>query len=213
MLIEIASATAVILGVLVSVYRLWPLFKKGWNNIINHQVAVRLEEIANKVDANARQSESISQEVNSNIALVLKEVSFNNGTSIKDALSRIEARQLLATETQNSLMQLDHRGIFRADSSGNWKWVNGQLLDILGVRDSTQIHNRGWVSYVVSEDRDKVLHEYDAAVADNRHYRGQFKFHNQEANKDCVVQLDCFVLRGDDEKEILGFLGFVWEAE
>lgn len=131
------------------------------------------------------------------IDTLIAEFKPNGGSSIKDALSRIEQRQLFSLARQKSLMQTDPRPIFEADLEGNFIWVNTAFLRLVDVANMDAVKARGWLTFIP-----EVAPDWDLAVQDRRSFRGEV--HVGEEKR----LMESYVLR-DDHGEPIGFLGYV----
>lgn len=196
--------TAALVSILVGLLVLFPFLKKWWNKINNAQISQRLANME-------EHSDKTNALVFDRLDKIVYELSFNGGSSIRDAVSRIEQRQLISSERQRSLMQVDARGIFEADLKGNFNWVNDTFLSITEIRDPLELKNHGWISFVHPDDREQVSKSWDHAVSDKRRFRCKTSFITKEGNKK-PVYMDSHILRGKDDEPI-GFIGFVTELE
>lgn len=89
----------------------------------------------------------------------------NGGSSMKDAINRIEGKM---TAHQRALLDLrQEEAWFEANIDGDWCWINHACERALGIhRDDAA--GRGWFSIVCTEDRDAVRTEWNHAVREYR---------------------------------------------
>ena len=113
----------------------------------------------------SRSVESQNDTLNS----VLAEVLPNGGSSLKDAVSRIERRQILFDGRAHAMMQEENKPMFEADVYGNCVWVNRKLARITG-RSQEDLRNNGWINIIHEDDREAVVREWRKSVSEHRSF-------------------------------------------
>lgn len=110
-----------------------------------------------------------TQEIFDKLEIIHYQLVPNSGASIKDALNRIEARQLMF-ESRNRALLLDSQiGYWESDKDGNCIWCNRALTRFLG-RTIEQIKGSGWGASIHPPIREKVMKEWAEAVHEQREY-------------------------------------------
>jgi len=87
------------------------------------------------------------------------ELTTNGGSSIKDAINRIESRQIMIDKRTKAIFYNEKDAIFEVDASGNILWANKRFHDILGCKN---IKGLDWVSYIDELHRDYFLRELES---------------------------------------------------
>lgn len=126
---------------------------------------------------------------------VLKELKPNGGTSLRDSINRIEDEMHSQTErlrshdrkldrltqTQWALTQNARCGIFETDRSGAFIRVNQTFARIVGhAQDECRGHN--WYNFVASEDRERVMTEWNDAVEWHRDVEISFNMQHSDGH-------------------------------
>lgn len=165
-----------IISILLGLIKLWPYLIKWRDKFMG------LAQINSSLDS-----------LNTRVDDILSELKPNGGSSIKDAVTRIEIRQLFAGERQRALMQADTRGIFEADINGHLIWANKSFMQMLGANSLQEVRGNGWHTFA-------DVPGWDEAVEEERSIRTTIHVEGKE------YSLHTYVLRGD---EPIGFLGYV----
>lgn len=115
-----------------------------------------------------------SSNINSNMKKVLHEITPNHGTSIKDKVNAIDNAMkdysdkiVYLCAVQELVLSFSQRMIFKCDSKGNWTWVNDQIQKGLNVNKDFLL-NAGWRNYIISDNRDLILEDFDRSMNDNK---------------------------------------------
>ena len=137
--------------------------------------------------------------VNLNIKNILKELTCNHGSSLKDKIIKLgddyEARKQLINyiySTQKWILSVSDKCFFECDELGNWTNVNEALEDKLNVSRGSLI-NSGWKNYIVLEDRNIVIPEWekDIKTSTSVNIRCRFEVNNTQTEK---VYLDMSII-------------------
>lgn len=111
-----------------------------------------------------RQSETLET-----LQAIAAELRPNHGTSIRDSLDRIEARQVTHEQRWRIALYDHDKGIVELDARGLLVWANRTFREITG-RDTSDLMGDGWALAVAPEDRQRILAEWAEAVAHGRDY-------------------------------------------
>jgi|SRR5882724_3571327 len=110
----------------------------------------------------------------SKINEISKEFVPNHGSSLKDILNKMQGELSRNTELTEKIATrqkwiFDNREmpIFESDEEGKCVWVNLAYLDLV-KRDMHFLLGNGWKNVIASEDRDRVIHNWEACVKDGR---------------------------------------------
>ena len=78
-------------------------------------------------------------------------------------------------ERYRALARFAPVGIFRADREGHCLYVNNRWCDLAGLTPERAM-GMGWIKALDSEDRDRIIAEWNAAAIDGRDFQGEFRF-------------------------------------
>jgi PAS domain-containing protein len=117
----------------------------------------------------------------------------NGGTSLKDAINRIESKLGEVREDvsvlkgrESARMYLDAQPTFECDANGYATALNKSLLDIMGL-DIDEAIGYGWLKAVKAIDQDRVQKEWEASVRNGREFNSNYTFINQVTHKETNV--------------------------
>ena len=139
---------------------------------------------------------------------ILQELKPNHGTSLRDAVNRIEAQTRKQEGMLRGFWSFDDRCIYIADASNSIEWANEALLDLCHVR-SWDILGHGFWQLIDTDDRDRLEDEIAQARADRR--GGHYDFHiNTSVGKKHIVTKSSPLL--DSASNLVGFVGMIREV-
>ncbi len=135
-----------------------------------------------------------------------KELTPNGGSSIKDQINSITTAVAILAAKDRAQLELDKRPSFEADASGAYQWVNKAYCRLTGYSND-EIEQLGWKNLVHVEDRERVIREWNQAVADKRAYH---QVHRIVAADDRIltVAVEASPLL-DPKRSVLGYFGFM----
>lgn len=128
---------------------------------------------------------------NNKLKKILAETKPNGGATLKDQLTKIQSSITNLALWVEAGHHLSERPMLRADSSGNFVWVNSAFLSLTG-RSSEEVENLGWLSAVHHDDRDRVSREWHSAVDDQRVFQAQFRVVNGYTKEEKEVNARAF---------------------
>jgi hypothetical protein len=103
---------------------------------------------------------------------IRQELTTNGGSSVKDAIKRIEERQLISSQIIPAIF---HEGSFHADQYGRWFDISSSLCKSLR-RSEHELRGNSWVSWIEDEEREEIFHEWNQAISDGRDFDECFSF-------------------------------------
>lgn len=110
------------------------------------------------------------------IKSIEKELKPNGGSSLRDAIKRIENAQIL--QEQRLMLILDSNpeiGVFETDELGNCTRVNNTYCRILN-KTPEECYGMGWTTALHPDDKEKVFNEWNLAVKYSRPFEGEYRF-------------------------------------
>lgn len=112
-----------------------------------------------------------------NIDLILAELQSNGGTSLKDAVMRIEERQHGMDAFFRAQLNLHNVAIIRTNEKGKLTAINRQYQRMTGY-SLIEVEGDGWINAIHPEDREKVKKQWEEAIAGGREYTEDWRFLN-----------------------------------
>ena len=101
--------------------------------------------------------------------IIQKELNTNGGSSLKDAINRIESRLSVQDGKHRTILSLLDSPVWESDENGNYIWVNRAYRKITGY-DIDNVRDMGWISIVAPASREAVQGEWENAIKDHRHF-------------------------------------------
>ena len=130
----------------------WPIVRQGYRNIMGH----------------AALDDKLTQ-IGEQLTFVVKEMRVNGGTTVKDALNRIEKNLELTNERLRAGLRDSDEMCFEADEKGRVIWANRTVMRTLG-RSPEQIMGQGWVNIIAPSVRDRVVKKWQESIDQHREF-------------------------------------------
>ncbi len=130
----------------------------------------------------------------------------NHGSSIKDAIRRIEQRQLGVDAFLRTSLNLHDVAIVRTDAEGKLYYINREYQRLTGASIS-EVRGDGWVNVIHPDNRDVIVKKWNDSVKSKREFHEDIRFItvNGEpfwAHANVYRELD-------DNNQIRGYLGVI----
>jgi len=135
----------------------------------------------------------------------------NGGSSLRDAVDRVESVVILNQNTQKAILDLLNSGFFLTDAEGEFVHVNlhWQYLTGINVIDAM---GHGWILAVHPDDRVELMEQWDMAVEDGRPFHKKFRI--QHVGKHTIKTVYCHTAPLHDLNGVLvGYVGTLMEAD
>lgn len=129
----------------------------------------------------------------------------NGGTSLRDAIDRIETTVTFLNERQKALIQDIPYGIIEYDATGKLVWANRTYLRRLDI-SLEQVLGNGWINLVHSDDVDRVVKTWVRTVEAGVDYHATFRF--TAVGIDVPVNTKSYSLH-DRHGELVGYIAVV----
>lgn len=136
------------------------------------------------------------------------ELSTNGGSSIKDAINRIESLVTLQDKKLLSLFQSMPFGTFITDAQGNWTYVNLMLCRI-SERSETELKGKNWYRWIVENDRNDVILEWERSIKNQMIFdcETQYLTPTEDLKHIRISASQIY----DHKNELVGYFGTVYE--
>lgn len=176
---------------------LWAPFK--WSAELV-KMPFRLNEQAVLAQKRIDQIESLVSELTKNFAemskFVKKELTYNGGSSTRDAIGRLEKLMREQEFAQNALMQDSECGLFKCSKDGKNMWVNRTYARYLGC-GTGELLGLGWKRFIKTEELKRYNEVWQNAFKDGCEFEDVVEFSNTHGQ---IVCLKIFALPILDEK-------------
>ena len=106
------------------------------------------------------------EEVKESINTIKAEVVTNGGSSIKDAIGRIETRQKVLDQRSKASLHYHDEMLFETDEHGNLIWGNEKFQKLYG--DKYKPHSWDWITFIDEPDRESFLKEFASCLEMSR---------------------------------------------
>lgn len=136
---------------------------------------------------------------------LLAEIRPNGGSSLRDAIDRIEKIQTAQTNRQRVVLSLSQDAYFEADAQGMCLYVNHRWEELTGLT-LAESRGSGWLHGITEADRALVLEEWNAAVHDRRPFRLRFRYENVVTGEITPVYVRAVAVN-DHKDGVVGYLG------
>lgn len=179
-----------IIGMMIAIGTLWGLvWKIGKKAKEERDNFLALFELPAKIDAIAAQ------------------LTTNGGSSLKDAVNRIEQRQRRESEKTRLLLEGGDFPCFECDSFGVCIYVNQAYMKIVERDIEEECLGNNWRSLIAEEDRQEVLENWDRSVKEQTNYEGYFHFVGLNGKR-IPVFCRAYTVK-DDKHKVIGWLGIL----
>lgn len=150
-------------------------------------------------------------------SLLLKELQFNGGSSVKDVVNKISTKldgfskdldRGLAMIQANLEVETD--GIFIADEKGSCKYVNKAYLEITGLTFHEAL-NYGWINAIYDKDLERIKGAWKNTVDNKSNATHILKYKNIKSKEiiKCSVAWHVQTKQGDISETTILILGRV----
>jgi len=131
----------------------------------------------------------------------------NGGSSLRDAINRIETKLLIEQQARRAMTMAMDVGIFETDGQGMCTWINQYYSDLTGLTNE-EAKNLGWVTGIFEDDRERVVEEWESAVKHKRSFKLDFGMVNGRNGEYAKVHCDASPIT-NIKAEVVGFVGIV----
>lgn len=134
-------------------------------------------------------------------------VSPDDGTSIPDALSRIEHSVMFQGARQQATLHMNGSPVFESDETGKVTFVNAAYKRFFGVAGQNAL-GMGWVNVIDPGERGEVVQKWFSAVREKRTFDEYMTLSTAEGDP-IRAHVIAYVIRADGSDLLLGHHGEV----
>lgn len=138
--------------------------------------------------------------------IVLEELRWNHGSSLKDSIHRIERRLLLNEARNRVVVQNMKMPFWETNSDGAVVFVSREFCR-MSSRSQDDFMGWNWKNTIAHEDRDRLTQEWAEAVSQKREFISEFSFTRPDGSR-IPVHSEGYVLY-DGEGNMVGHVGTV----
>lgn len=103
------------------------------------------------------------------IQFIMADMKPNGGSSLRDAIDRIDRATSMSKERTHALVAALDLPVWESDDRGNCVWASPKLCDLWGLTQD-EMKGYGWITGVAEKDREVVRTEWDRAVREKRRF-------------------------------------------
>lgn len=133
------------------------------------------EEHRRRLEERLGRSITIGEQNAAKLRFIEGELRTNGGSSVKDLLLKIAARQDVSDQIRRTLADEREMCLFETDENGLCVWVNSTYARLIGMPASSFIGN-GWVNAIHPDDQEDAANEWAFAVEQKREWRGEYRY-------------------------------------
>jgi len=137
---------------------------------------------------------------------IVAQLRTNGGSSLKDAINRIEQRQRREAEKTRLLLEGGDFPCFECDASGACLYVNQAYMKLVERDEEEEVLGNNWRSLIVEEDSE-ILNQWDRAVNEKTNFEAYFSFLGKN-NKHIPVYCRAYSVK-DSNQNVIGWLGIL----
>lgn len=109
------------------------------------------------------------ESVDSKLTEIHQQLITNGGSSLRDAINRIEKKVYVTGEITRDIIKDDIKGKYTTDVNGLYDWTNRTYLKMID-KELSQLAGDGWQSFVSESDRDRVIDEWVDCMETGREF-------------------------------------------
>lgn len=146
------------------------------------------------------------------IEKIKEEFKPNGGSTLRDAINRIETRLLLEEHARRATSMILDVGIFETDGSGSCKWINRKFSELSGLAQS-EAEGFGWINSIHFDDRERIVGEWTDAIKQKRAFNSYFKFVSNNPfspnDESVVTKILVYAVPAIINENLFGYIGIV----
>lgn len=161
------------------------------------------EEHRRRLEERLGRSITIGEQNATKLRFIEGELRTNGGSSVKDLLLKIAARQDVSDQIRRTLADEREMCLFETDEKGLCVWVNSTYARLIGMPAASFLEN-GWVNAVHPEDREDAADGWSFAVEQRREWRGELRFQTADGR---VLRMGGSAIPLRSGNKVVGYFG------
>jgi len=122
-------------------------------------------------------------ELHAKIDAITAQLSTNGGSSLRDAIIRIEKRQCREAEKTRLIIEGGEHACFEFDENGKCIYVNQPYMQLIDRIDEKEVLGMNWRHLIYEDDREAVLESWDRAIKEARIFEEHFSYQDRKGNR------------------------------
>jgi len=139
--------------------------------------------------------------------IIKKEFTTNGGSSIKDAIKRIESSLDIMNSKYRTILALDERAIWETDANGNYIWVNDTYIRETGF-SMDFLKDDGWLSMIDENERHRVRESWNECIVDSRGFISKLLIHKSNGTA-AKVATEAYPVISKEDNKLVGYIGLL----
>lgn len=177
----------------------------GWGKSFGQYIMLPLK-LSKQQIVDAEKSSKIEATLNDLSEFIKQKLSYNGGSSLVDAIKRIEHRQIILEHSQSAFMLDTEEGLFRCDISGKNLWVNRTYARFLGC-GTNELLGLGWKKFIKTPELTRYNGVWQTAFADGCEFEDVVEF--TDVNHHTIHLKISASIIPDDKGGVIGYIGQV----
>ena len=172
-----------------------------WRKVLRPLSIIIKEDIHERLERQEKHDKLIE-----NVDWITAQLKPNGSSSIKDSLNRLENEVHIISQRQRLQHQDSPQAIFETDKDGECIYVNRTYCKMVGKAFNEMIQ-RGWINVLHESTRNKVIDEWQYAVADKREFDLDYNLKDEDGHP---ISVHCIASpMYDKNKLISGWSGVI----
>lgn len=137
---------------------------------------------------------------------IFKQLNTNGGSTLRDAVNRIEHRQCKDAEKIRNLLDSNDNAYFETDNNGHCIYVNTAYITLLQKTEKSCIGHT-WMQNIHPEDRDSVYKEWYRVMTEKQIFDYKYRYLD---DKDTSIPAHCKLAPiYDNNNVVIGWSGII----
>jgi PAS domain S-box-containing protein len=202
-----ATALSATAGIVFWIYRKIIKRLAAWGDKMT-EAAEQIKDLKPIVEKHTSVLDSIVPKVEANanhLEMIVAELKFNSGSTLRDMVSDIHSRVMLAEQFDKALADSLPYAVWHTNDDGDWIWVNRVWENMTSI-SKERSRGRGWIAAIHVDDRKATVTEWYRAVKDHRDFVMCARIVDISNGITVPVHIQAFMLK-NDRGEYLGHIG------
>ena len=146
-------------------------------------------------------------ETSNRIKKLLQLLEPNGGSSLADAINRIESKLIRSEQREKAILQETPIPMFEANEHGYCIWINKSYQNLTGC-GIEEVSGNGWQTCIAEFDRKRVTDEWDECISHQRDFDLMYTMRNCRDAREFKVSCRAYIQRNKSGNPI-GWFGII----
>lgn len=175
---------------------------RAWGKGIWSAITYPLSGTKRELDKVKEKQDSLDKKLD----FIVSQLSPNGGTSLRDAITRLEKHQRIAESKMAQYLDTKDAAIFETNELGLYTWVSRSYESLVG-RPKSDLLKYGWTVAIVAEDLDAVRHEWSLAIEQKRIFESSYRIDKHGK----IIRCKCKAIPAFFNDEVIAWTGILME--